>query len=258
MDSIVSAPLFSFVLFVSMILCVEVGRRMGKNYPAGQKKDKDGFGAADGAIYGLFGLLIAFTFSGAATRFDTHRELIAEEANAISTAYLRIDLLPAASQPAMREEFRNYLDLRLEGYRALPNRDAANTKFAQAEAMQERIWKDAVAATMRPGSHPDAAKLLLPAINNMIDITVTRRMALAMHPPVVILLLLFTLGLASAFLLGLNLPETGKMRYVHVLGYALITALTIFIIVDLEYPRAGLIRADSYDQVLVKVRANMR
>ena len=59
------------------------------------------------------GLLIAFTFSGAATRFDGRRQLIGEEANAIGTAYLRMDLLPQAAQPALREDFRNYVDARL-------------------------------------------------------------------------------------------------------------------------------------------------
>jgi hypothetical protein len=56
------------------------------------------------------GLLIAFTFSGAASRFDTRRQLVVEEANAIGTAYLRLDLLPASAQSALRESFRRYLE----------------------------------------------------------------------------------------------------------------------------------------------------
>ena len=58
-----------------------------------------GIGAVEGAV---FGLLIAFTFSGAGTRFDTRRQLVVEETNAIGTAYLRLDLLPAALQPSLR------------------------------------------------------------------------------------------------------------------------------------------------------------
>ncbi len=61
-----------------------------------------GIGAVEGAVFGLVGLLIAFTFSGAGTRFDTRRQLVVEETNAIGTAYLRLDLLPAALQPALR------------------------------------------------------------------------------------------------------------------------------------------------------------
>jgi len=51
----------------------------------------------------LLGLLLAFTFSGASSRFDARRHLIIEETNAIGTAYLRLGMLPAAAQPALRE-----------------------------------------------------------------------------------------------------------------------------------------------------------
>ena len=64
-------------------------------------------------------------------------------------------------------------------------------------------------------------------------------------------------GLASPFLVGMNLVEANRQQYIHLLGYAAITVLTIFIIVDLEYPRAGLIRANAYDQVLIHVRKSM-
>ena len=56
-------------------------------------------GVIEGAVFALLGLLLAFTFSGAATRFEGRRHLIVEEANDIGTAYLRVDLLPADAQP---------------------------------------------------------------------------------------------------------------------------------------------------------------
>jgi len=65
-----------------------------------------GAGAVEGSVFGLLGLLIAFTFSGAAFRFDARRQLAVEETNAIGTAYLRLDLLPADKQPALRDSFR--------------------------------------------------------------------------------------------------------------------------------------------------------
>jgi hypothetical protein len=85
-------------LFLGIIFLLEVGRhirlaRMEREGDAGK-----GVGAVEGAVYGLLGLLIAFTFSGAATRYDSRRLLIVEEANAIGTAYLRLDLLPAEAR----------------------------------------------------------------------------------------------------------------------------------------------------------------
>jgi hypothetical protein len=104
----------------------------------------------------------------------TKKQLIAEEANAIGTAYLRLDLLPADSQLAMRKRFREYVDSRLEVYRRLPDIAAVKAELSKSAKLQMDIWAQAVAATRSPAAHPDAAKLLLPALNTMIDITTTR------------------------------------------------------------------------------------
>src|SRR5437879_73732 len=104
-----TAALLATGLLVGILICLEIGRRIGvRNLTT----DRGG-GAVEAALFGLLGLLIAFTFSGAATRFDTRRQLIIDEANMIGTAYLRIDLLPADAQPALREKFRQYVDSRL-------------------------------------------------------------------------------------------------------------------------------------------------
>src|SRR4051794_21066793 len=81
-------------LLAGTLLLLEVGRRIGhKRHNADPEDPSVGLGAVDGAVFGLMGLLIAFTFSAAATRFDARRALIVEEANAIGTSYLRLDLL---------------------------------------------------------------------------------------------------------------------------------------------------------------------
>jgi DNA-binding IclR family transcriptional regulator len=105
-------------LFLGMLIFSEIGRRIGV---ARSARDPDGLakgaGAAEAAVFALLGLLIAFTFSGAASRFEDRRHLITAEANAIGTAYLRIDLLPAAAQPEMRALFRRYAEVRSVAYR---------------------------------------------------------------------------------------------------------------------------------------------
>ena len=113
------ALLLAVGLFAAMVILQELGRRFALRRAARDPEGaRAGAGVVDGAIFALLGLLIAFTFSGAASRFDERRKLIVEEANAIGTAYLRIDLLPAAAQGEMRESFRRYLDARLAAYRA--------------------------------------------------------------------------------------------------------------------------------------------
>ena len=112
MHIILYAVLLSLGLFIGMLLLLEIGRRIGIRR---MRKDAEGAQAGVGAIEGaVFGLLIAFTFSEAASRFDMRRQLIVEETNDIGTAYLRLDLLPTDAQPALRENFRHYVDARLE------------------------------------------------------------------------------------------------------------------------------------------------
>jgi hypothetical protein len=108
---------FTFGLFLGMLLFLEIGRRIAvRRMREDSGTAGEGVGAVDGAVFALLGLLIAFTFSGASSRFDTRRQLIVEETNDIGTAYLRLDLLPADLQPALRENFRRYLDARIEVY----------------------------------------------------------------------------------------------------------------------------------------------
>ena len=109
-----------------------------------------GGGAAEAGVFGLLGLLIAFTFSGAASRFEDRRHLITAEANAIGTAYLRIDLLPGDAQPAMRELFRRYTDARSTTYRNAAEQLATGVMRAEWLPLQAEIWTKAWTACRQP------------------------------------------------------------------------------------------------------------
>ena len=235
-----------------------MGRRLAiRERARSSENEPRGIGAVEGAVFALFGLLLAFTFSGAVERFDKHRELIAEETNAIGTAYLRLDLLPQSAQPALRSSFAQYLDARLEVYRKLPDIKAAKAALTRSTHLQNQIWTQAVDASRLTGTHPDAAKLLLPALNTMIDITTTREMAANLHPPMIIFVLLFTLGLACSVLAGYGMAASPR-SWPHILGFAAVTVITVFVVLDIEYPRHGLFRADAYDQVLIDLREGMK
>jgi hypothetical protein len=242
-------------LFFGMILFQEVGRRTGASMLARGRKTS-GTGAMEGAVFALLGLLIAFTFSGATARFDQRRALIVEEANDIGTAYLRIDLLHPEDQPALRELFRAYLNSRIETYRKLPDIDAAMSTLAGSVKLQGEIWTRAVDACRMRGD-PATTTLLLSALNSMIDITTTRTTMSQMHPPAIIFGLLFGLSLGCALLAGYNMAEAKGSRWAHMIGFAIVMACTFYIILDIEYPRLGLIRVDEFDEVLIALRATM-
>ncbi len=259
MNQITIAILTAIGLFGGILIFLQIGRLIGKRRLA---LDPDGasvgIGAVEGAVFALLGLLIAFTFSGAASRFEQRRDLVVEEANDIGTAWLRLDLLPLAAQPALREDFRRYVESRLETYRKLPDADAAYAELAHSVALQGRIWDQSVAASQAEGASPDAAKLLLPALNAMIDITTTRTMSVQMHPPPVIYAMLVVLALASALFAGYDMSGARTRSWLHEFGFALVTALALYMILDIEFPRLGIIRVDVVDQALVDVLAGMQ
>ena len=103
MEPPVSPVLFSVLLFVGMLILLEIGRRIGvRRRPKESEGERGSLGTVEGAVFALFGLMMAFTFSGAATRFNEKRMLIAEEANTIETAYLRLELSPAGGGQTSR------------------------------------------------------------------------------------------------------------------------------------------------------------
>src|SRR5580704_4614529 len=112
-------------LFVGMLVCLELGYRLGRYAIEKTASSHEGTGTIEAAVFALLGLLLGFTFANGISHLDQRRVLIIQEANAISGAYLRLDLLPADQQPEMRQLFRQYLDTRLRVYETLPDLTAA-------------------------------------------------------------------------------------------------------------------------------------
>ena len=245
---------FAGALFLGMLAMQHVGhgiamRRMALD-PDGAKK---GAGVIEGAVFGLLSLLIAFTFSGAVTRFDARRHLVSEEAIRIGTAWERIHLLPAAAQPGLRDLFKRYLDSRLDTYRDPLNTEATQAAWDHSLELQERIWVEGVAAAQ---SAPTTAApmLFLPAVNQMIDITRTRLTATRTHPPPIVYAMLAVVALIGGLLAGYHMAGGKARSWLHTVGFALVLASTVYVILDIEYPRLGLIRVDDADEALIDLR----
>jgi hypothetical protein len=252
------AVLFSGTLFIGMLVLIEVGRRVGaRRLAADPDGARTGISAVEGSLFGLLGLLIAFTFSGANSRFDARRQLITEEANAIGTAWLRIDLLPPEIQPGMRDLFRRYLDSRLETYAKLPDIAAAEEELARSIAIQGKIWTAGVDA-VKAGAPGPSGSLVLNALNSMFDVVSKRTAAARTHPPLVIYVMLMALAFAAALIAGIGMAGSKTRSWVHVLGFAAVLSITVYVILDLEFPRLGLVRVDTFDRSLHELRDSMK
>jgi hypothetical protein len=241
------SPIDALPLFFAMLVLTELGRKLHARSPH-QKSSS----AIEGAIFGLFGLLLAFTFSGAIARYDTHRKLVVEEVNDIGTAYLRLDLLPNELQPEFRQNFRNYVTSRLDRFDSPTNMPVSEETIR----LQKIIWTKAVEATTAIGGHSEGGRLLLPALNQMFDITTTRKNAFDMHPPIVVYMLLFALSCGCAFFAGYNMTDSPR-NLLHIIAFAAAISLTIYCTLEIEYPRKGLIRLSNTDQAFIDLRNSM-
>ena len=149
--------LIFFGLFAGIMACLEAGYRLGrKNFAKNGDATYEGIGAIEAALLALLGLLLGFSFATATTRLETRHNLIVKEANAIGTAYLRLDLLPATEQPEMRRLLREYLDARIRAHEDFRNRPVADQQFSRATQLQGQIrptlWPPA--ARTRPAMRP--------------------------------------------------------------------------------------------------------
>lgn len=246
--------LLSFSLFMAFIeVGYSFGLRYAKRYPS---RENWGGGAIEAAVLALFGLLLAFTFAAAQGRLEERRKLIAEEANAIGTAYLRLDLLPSHERELLKGKFREYLDARLRAYAALPDLKKAYEELHNSEQLQQQIWSEAQAAARREAWQP-AAILVLPALNEMIDITTRRTMIAKSHTPSIVFLLLYLVGMITAVVSGFGMAKTPGRNWLHRWVFALVVSMTLYVILDLEFPRVGLVRLDAADHTLIQLRQSM-
>jgi hypothetical protein len=254
--------LSALALLVASLALLMLGRRIGERHlqadPGGAFA---GHTAVETAVFGLLGLLLAFTFSGAMQRFDERRQLIGDEATALATAYWQADLLQPSARGVLRDHLRQYLQARLEvsrqprlieGGQEVLTSDA----LKRSEALKAEIWR-----TASDPNHAITAEsvdqVLLPTLTSMFAAANARNFVGQRHPPEIIFVMLFGLTLVSALLAGYGMAGSKRPSWVHMAGFALSLAGTVFVIYDIEFPRSSLIRVDQFDQVLVNALDHM-
>src|SRR5262245_9885635 len=160
---------FAMLLFLGMVLFIELGRRLGvRQFEKMGEDARVGVGIVDSAVYAVLALLIGFLFSGAAARFDSRRELVLKEVDTFGTAWQRIDLLPAESQPALRAGLREYMDALITTYTLPPATPEEVRQRRELEHVEQKIWADAVDATLADRGEK-ARMVMLPELNAALD-----------------------------------------------------------------------------------------
>ena len=153
----------------SSCLSVEGGYRLGKYRRSRSEQEKEApVGAMVGSTLGLLAFMLAFTFGLAATRFDTRRQLLLDEANAIGTTYLRAGMLPNQRED-IRALLRDYVDARLEAVRS----GNVTEGIRRSEHLHDQLWAQAVAVGE---NNPTSivVGLFVQSLNEVIDLHAKR------------------------------------------------------------------------------------
>lgn len=235
----VPLPALLVIAMLLLWLALEGGYRFGqwrKSHAADEREQPVGGMVA--SILGLVALVLGFTFSLVASRFDARRMGVLEEANAIGTTFLRTSFLPESQQVESARLLREYVAARIDGVRDTSH---AQQAIARSETLQTDLWAQAEASAKRDPSSIMTG-LYIQSLNEVIDLHATRLLAMRSRVPLVLwiaLCFLSTLGMASV---GYQSALAGTRRSPAMLALVLAFSTVLYLIVDLDRGQEGLFR----------------
>ena len=246
-------PLWGLFLAVVVLVlaAIEGGYRLGsyRHRQSGREKEAP-VGAMVGATLGLLAFMLAFTFGMAASRFDTRKQLVLDEANAIGTTYLRTRMLPERGDE-IRALLRSYVDVRLEAIRS----GRVAEQILKSEDIQGQLWSAATAVGLQ---HSDSivVGLFVQSLNEVIDLHAKRVTAgLRNRIPGAIWVVLLTIAVLSLGAMGYHAGLVGTTRSLAIVVVAVTFSAVIALIADLDRPQEGSLIVSQ--QALIDLRQSM-
>ena len=239
-------------LLLGGLIASEIGYRLGLIYSPKLEVFGRQFDIIRGATFALVAFLIAFSFSGAGTRYVDRGDVIVAEANALGTAWLRADVLAEPQRSVLKAVIKEYTDDRVV---LLTSRDRPEMmrRLAKVGDLHGQMWAQALAGT--EGNAPLMA-VVLPSINDVIDFHTTHLALATRRLPVPILIVLLATSALSLVLVGFGNGHAGRRFPMLDSVYAIVLAVALWMTIDLDSPRQGIIQVRS--QPLVDALASMK
>jgi hypothetical protein len=251
-----TAPLagIGLVFLALLLLGIEIGYRSHGLLRRSRGGDKTPHGGQDyllSAVLGLLALLLGFTFSVALSRYEARRELVVQEANAIGTTWLRVQLLQEPNRAAMSQMLRQYVDARL----AWSERDGSANGLARTNDIQGRLWR-AMGEALRADPSAQLSRATMDAMNESFDLASDRVAARAAHIPTQVLDVLMIYAVLSMIMLGYILAVNGDPHRIATALLLVLLTLALMMVLDLDRPLNGAIQVSQ--QPLYDLKASLR
>lgn len=243
-----------FLFLILLLIPMEVGFRLGvwqKEMRPDLKRGARG-DVALASIMALLGLMLAFTYSFSLSRSDLRKVELIKEVNAISTAFLRADLLPEPGRTEVRKLLFDYAKSRYVKPGTIRTLSELESAVNRSVEIQSRIWPAVKSALRQKGDISDPEKaLLVSAINDVLDSHTSKMAVVYDRLPTAVLALLVMIAGASLGLAGYNSGLTGNFSRWRMTAFALILASLIYIILDYDMMLRGFIRIDQRSLLLL-------
>jgi len=250
----VDAWVIGILLFIFMVITFALGNKLRRKFLNVEDADpKGGVNSLLGALFGLWGFMLAFSFGQSGIRFESVRAMIVDEASVLRNTILRADLFPDSVRDAYRADLRKYLEERIFYY----DNDADEAKFVKN---RDELSKTAAALWIRTVQQSKKPELIGPANNmaasltSLYDIGIKRESLLGTGIPLPIAFMLVTLAMAISLVGGFTTPTIKRKEWIFVTVFALLASTILYITVDLARPMEGLFKPDSAQKTSVDLR----
>ncbi len=231
----------SIAMFAVALAAAEIGLLAAKRQ-RNRAVNTEAFAAAQTAMFSILGLLFAFTFSLALSRFDARKDAVVREASAISTAIARADVLDAGDRATLLADLTQYVQTRIGFVEAASDQAAQDAATAQSVRLQRGMW-DVAMRSARSSDRPQMISLVIQSLNDVADASALEAAVADAHIPDGVLAILFAIAALAVGVAGFNTGLRGGRSIAFVL-LALVLALVTTAIVDMDRPQTGFIRVD--------------
>lgn len=236
------------ILFFSMLIAIWIGYKIGLKKTKTDNKNSE----ISSSLLGLLALILGFTFAMAGSRYENRRNNLIDEANCIGTALLRSDIYPDSLKNEFKKDFDSYLISRRDYYLLDNDEVKLIASLKQSAAASDRLWSRATFYA-KDKNYFIQSNMMMPALNQMFDSASKSNMVLNSKVPETIVYLLLAFSIIISFFIGYNSGLEKKINTKFITGFCFLICIVIFITLDLDRPRRGLIKLDTEIAIMQKL-----
>ena len=230
-----------FVSLVGLWLSAQAGVYLRKKLRSVGEEERKDLATLEAATLTLLGLIVAFSFSMAISRYDQRKDYEANEANAIGTEYNRSGLLPEKDRDFVRGLLKQYLRQRLAFYESRRESELQEINVA-TDQLESQLWSPVERVAAEQPTPPIA--LVVAGMNAVIDNRGYTQAAWWNRIPSAAWDLMVGISILCNLLVGYGAYRNSTHLFI-VLPLAL--AISFLLISDLDSPRGGIIRVEPHN-----------